>query len=306
MYRKDESMRSRSIELQLRWPPVVMLLATAAIGCGAADLKGYRPASEQAAANPDSIRADNRSDPSMGTTQKTLPETTAIPRVSEAGSIELIPVSALVPVNVVQDVRGLMNAPGSKPRETENPASENGKASDLISTAQPEQATSSAVESATASKVAATGPNHVEVLIKEKKFQTDSKTGALRVSFDDLDLLKVLNMEPVTDNAVELMPAWLKGLEGKTIRIRGFMYPTYETEGIERFVLARDNQICCFGRDPKIYDLVQIDMKAGKTTNYIPATRAFDVTGKLKMEMLAEDGKPYGLYVLEDATVIDR
>ena len=102
------------------------------------------------------------------------------------------------------------------------------------------------------------------------------------------------------------MPSWLKGLSGQRIKIRGFMYPTFETEGIERFVLARDNQICCFGRDPKIYDLVQIDMRAGKTTNYIPATRAFDVVGRLKIEMVAEGGKPYGLYFLEDAEVIDR
>ena len=84
------------------------------------------------------------------------------------------------------------------------------------------------------------------------------------------------------------------------------MYPTYETEGIERFVLARDNQICCFGRDPKIYDLVQVDMKSGKTTNYIPATRAFDVVGTFRIKMLADEGKPYGLYLIEQAAVIDR
>ena len=128
----------------------------------------------------------------------------------------------------------------------------------------------------------------------------------MRVSYDDLDLLKVLNMEPVTIDAIDHMPAWLKGLNGQRIKIRGYMFPTFETEGIERFVLARDNQICCFGRDPKVYDLVQIDLKAGKTTHYIPATRAFDVVGRLKLEMVAADDKPFGLYFLEDAEVIDR
>jgi hypothetical protein len=149
-------------------------------------------------------------------------------------------------------------------------------------------------------------PRGVEILVKDKTFRKEPKTGALRVSFDDLDLLKVLNMEPVTENAAEVMPDWLKGLDGKLIRIRGFMYPTFDTEGIEHFVLARDNQICCFGRDPKIYDLVQIDMKPGKSTVYIPATRAFDVIGKFRIEMLAQEGKPYGLYVIEQAEVIDR
>ena len=113
-------------------------------------------------------------------------------------------------------------------------------------------------------------------------------------------------MEPVSIDAIDHMPAWLKGLNGQRIKIRGFMFPTFETEGIERFVLARDNQICCFGRDPKVYDLVQVDLKPGKTTNYIPSTRAFDVVGRLKFEMVAADDKPYGLYFLEDAVVIDR
>jgi hypothetical protein len=84
------------------------------------------------------------------------------------------------------------------------------------------------------------------------------------------------------------------------------MYPTYDTEGIEHFVLARDNQICCFGRDPKIYDLIQVDMKEGKTTSYIPATRAFDVIGEFHIQMQSEDGKPFGLYGIEKANVIDR
>ena len=100
------------------------------------------------------------------------------------------------------------------------------------------------------------------MLVKEKTFRTEPKTGALRLTFDDLDLLKILNMDPVVENAVELMPDWLRGLEGKTIRLRGVMYPTFDAEGLENFVLARDSQTCCFGREPKIYDLIQVDMKA--------------------------------------------
>ena len=47
-------------------------------------------------------------------------------------------------------------------------------------------------------------------------------------------------------------------------------------------------------------------MREGKTTNYIPATRAFDVVGTLRIKMVAPDGTPYGLYFIEQATVIDR
>ncbi|HTN02697.1 MAG TPA: hypothetical protein VL132_12495 [Planctomycetaceae bacterium] len=145
----------------------------------------------------------------------------------------------------------------------------------------------------------------VQILIPEKEFRTEGAGGTIRVSYDDLDLLKVLNMEPVTPNAVEVMPTWLKELDGRKIRIRGFMYPTFEPTGIEKFVLARDNQICCFGRDPKVYDLIAIEMKSGKTTNYIP-NRPFDVAGTFRIEMFEDGGKPLGLYWISDAEIFQK
>ncbi|HUE16637.1 MAG TPA: hypothetical protein VMR25_20855, partial [Planctomycetaceae bacterium] len=66
----------------------------------------------------------------------------------------------------------------------------------------------------------------VQLLIPQRNFKPEGPDGAWRVSYDDIDLLKILNMDPVTPNAGNLMPAWLKGLEGRRIRIRGYMYPT--------------------------------------------------------------------------------
>lgn len=274
----------------------LFLAACSFVGCNnQTDLTGYHRANQ---------RTEKTSSVAKSDATEPVPELPATADISVASNDSsgsksepttnapdvIAPVSALVPVNVVDGnkVKALMSIPSVDTKVAPESAVAN-------------PPTPGGITDASQS----TQPRKVEVLVKEKKFSLD-KTGALRVSFDDLDLLKVLNMEPVVVNATELMPEWLRGLNGKTIRLRGFMYPTYDTEGIEHFVLARDNQICCFGRDPKIYDLVQVDMKAGKTTNYIPATRAFDVVGKFKIDMLAEDGKPYGLYVLEQADVIDR
>ncbi|QDV29522.1 hypothetical protein Spb1_14290 [Planctopirus ephydatiae] len=145
----------------------------------------------------------------------------------------------------------------------------------------------------------------VKLLIPEKQFSAEGKDQALRVSYDDLDLLKVLNMEPVTDQCVELMPDWLKQLNGQKVRIRGFMYPTFEATGITEFVLARDNQICCFGRNPKVYDLIGVKMAAGKTTHYIP-NRPFDVTGTFVIEKASAEGEIFGLYWIRDAVINER
>lgn len=256
-------------------------------GCGGSDLSEYRPvektnsqSAKQSASPPSKAESPPDNVPAPGT-QIAVASTTA-ESAAETDTIasEVIPVSALAPLNVVDgtSVKSLMKVviPGG-------------------STPSPLETTS-----------ASAAPHQVELLIPEKTFRRDASSKALRVSYDDLDLLKVLNLEPVTDNAVELMPTWLKELDGQRIRIRGFMYPTFEAEGIEMFALARDNQICCFGRDPKVYDLVQVDLREGRTTEYIPPTRAFDVVGKFKIKMATEDGKPYELYHLQDAEIIDR
>ena len=149
-------------------------------------------------------------------------------------------------------------------------------------------------------------PLEVKLLVPDKSFQKVEPDGALRVSYDDLDLIKVLNMDPVTLDAPDLMPKWLKGLDGKRIRLRGFMYPPYSDTENASFVLARDNEICCFGRNPKPYDVIQIVMRKGVTTNYIQ-NRPFDVVGTFHIELLTYDDKKVdGLYLIDDAIVMDR
>lgn len=148
-------------------------------------------------------------------------------------------------------------------------------------------------------------PREIKLLVPEREFQAEGPREAVRVSFDDFDLLKVLNMEPVPVDAADHMPDWLKGLDGRVVRVRGFMYPSFEETGIEQFLLARDNQICCFGRDPKIYDLVHVRMKSGVTTRYI-ANRPFDVVGVFRIKPAALDGRLAALYKIEEGTVIEK
>lgn len=150
-------------------------------------------------------------------------------------------------------------------------------------------------------------PREVKLLVPERTFQEQGREKALRVTFDDVDLLKVLNMEPVQADAPKLMPSWLKGLDGQRIRLRGFMYPTFQDTDIEVFLLARDNDICCFGRSPKVYDIIKVSMKDGETTDYIQG-RPFDVVGIFHIAEeaeIAKDALPK-LYSMTDAVVISR
>uniref|UniRef100_A0A7C2K0D5 DUF3299 domain-containing protein n=1 Tax=Schlesneria paludicola TaxID=360056 RepID=A0A7C2K0D5_9PLAN len=245
-----------------------------ALGCDAGrpagEFKTYDQllTKEQAAAG---TAADRDVDEDQPLTADIVPE-------PERTVVDDPPVSAIVPINVVDGTQA---------------------ASILEASTSNSQAVTSAVAAA------ATAPRTIELLVPQREFKLEGKPAGLRVSYDDLDLLKILNMDPVPADATDHFPGWLKDLNGKQVRIRGFMYPTFESSGIEQFVLARDNQICCFGRDPKVYDLIAVQLAPGRTTDYIP-NRPFDVVGTFRIEMLAERGKPLGLYWLEDAQVIDR
>ncbi|QDT88688.1 hypothetical protein [Gimesia algae] len=151
----------------------------------------------------------------------------------------------------------------------------------------------------------ASEPREVKILVKERSFRRTSPENALLVNYDDLDLLKIMNMEPVTPEAPELMPEWLKNLDGKRIRIRGFMYPPFQQSGNEYFLLARDNQICCFGKNPKIYDLFPVIMREGVTADYI-LNRPFDVVGVFHINAESFDGELERIYTIDDAIVIDK
>lgn len=146
--------------------------------------------------------------------------------------------------------------------------------------------------------------NKIELLVPYKSFRRERGTDAVRVSYDDIDLLKVLNMEPVPPNAVEYFPEWLSALNGRQIRIRGFMYPKYVSEGIETFTLARDNGICCFQRMPKIYDVIFVKLEPGRTTDYIEA-RPFDVEGTFHIDNEDDGSELPRLYKIDNARILE-
>jgi hypothetical protein len=155
------------------------------------------------------------------------------------------------------------------------------------------------------SALALANPRQIELLVPTKTWSMDRQTDAIRLTFDDFNLLSVLNMEPVTEDAVSHMPEWLRSLDGKRVRLRGYMYLTFEPE-VERFVLLRDNLECCFGPGAKIYDNLLVDMKPGTKAKYVNMKESLEVVGRFRIDLKAERGYIYGLYRIEDATVIKR
>lgn len=143
--------------------------------------------------------------------------------------------------------------------------------------------------------------------MESRTFEAVGPGDAVRVSFDDLDLLKVLGVDRrIPLDVVESFPGWLADLDGRRVRLRGFMYPPFEATGIRGFLLARDNEICCFGRDPLPYDILPVRLAEGETTDYLQAV-PFDVVGTFHIDTLPSDldeTELQQLYSIDEATII--
>ena len=145
----------------------------------------------------------------------------------------------------------------------------------------------------------------IKLLVPEQTFSVEGPEGALRISYDDFDLEKVLNVTIAPPGIEKHFPEWLSDLEGKRVRVRGFMYPTFQETDLGGFVLARDYGVCCFGPQGKIYHLVEVAMREGETTDYIHA-RPFDVVGEFHIRPDDDGEELLQLYQIEDAVVIEK
>ena len=146
-------------------------------------------------------------------------------------------------------------------------------------------------------------PGGPRLLIPHKNFRPEGNPPALRVSYDDIDLLRVLNVEPVPPDVVDQFPDWLRELDGERVRIRGFMYPSYE-EMLSAFVLTRDTGVCCFGPNPKVYYLIGVKLKEGTKVKYVQ-NRPVDVVGTFHIQPVVSDGNWFQLYKITDASVVE-
>ncbi|HTU25140.1 MAG TPA: hypothetical protein VMF30_07070 [Pirellulales bacterium] len=90
----------------------------------------------------------------------------------------------------------------------------------------------------------------------------------------------------------------VKDLDGKWIKIRGYILPGFQDTGIKQFVLTRDNMECCFGKGAALHDCVLVEMLDDATTNF--TVRPVTVIGKFSVkEVVDADGKQLAIYRLE-------
>jgi hypothetical protein len=101
--------------------------------------------------------------------------------------------------------------------------------------------------------------------------------GYLRISYETLQ-----------PKPGESIPASARELDGKKVFIKGYMYPSNQMTGIREFVLCRDNGTCCFGGQPKLADMIQVNLKEPLTLDYQTGLRR--VAGTFRLQPNAARG----------------
>jgi len=87
-----------------------------------------------------------------------------------------------------------------------------------------------------------------------------------------------------------LPPSNIKKLDGRRVRITGFMFPLQEGASIKNFCLLRTTQTCCYGPRPQYNQYLFVEM-AKPTTFY--RLEPVSCVGKFRVEPIPEEGYIY-------------
>lgn len=118
------------------------------------------------------------------------------------------------------------------------------------------------------------------------------------VTFDNLKF----EMEKGADFERSMLTGEIEQLAGKTIRIRGYILPSFQQAGITQFVLVRDNMECCFGPGAALYDCIRVEMEPGKATEF--SIRPVAVEGVFQLEeFFGPDDKHLAIYYMTGEAV---
>lgn len=96
----------------------------------------------------------------------------------------------------------------------------------------------------------------------------------------------------------EMLTEAIEGLKTQKVKLRGYMFPTFQQSGITKFVLVRDNMECCFGPGAMIYDCVMVEMAEGKSTDF--SVRPIAVEGTFDVKPIDDgEGNLLSLYYIK-------
>ena len=121
-------------------------------------------------------------------------------------------------------------------------------------------------------------------------YATEVPEGYERLSYD------VLQPDPAVPG--ELVPPSAVEWHGKRVFVKGYVYPGRQTDGIQDFILCRDQGDCCFGGNPRLTDRIQVHLAGSLRLTYTP--RPIKLAGTFRLQRIAAlDGLGQVVYHLD-------
>lgn len=132
-------------------------------------------------------------------------------------------------------------------------------------------------------------------IVEERKSRESAKQKG-ELTFDDIKF----DIEKGGKFKRSMITESIEALDKKTIQIRGYILPAsvFKQNGIEEFVLVRDNMECCFGPGAALYDCIIVQMEKGKTADF--SVRPIAVKGKFEIKEFTypDSDEHYAIYKL--------
>ena len=93
----------------------------------------------------------------------------------------------------------------------------------------------------------------------------------------------------------------IKELDGKTVKIRGYIRPSLKQKGITKFVFVRDNKECCFGPGAMLYDCMLVMMEKGTSVKF--TVRPITIQGTFYIKKFkGPDGKVWAIFRMKNVS----
>lgn len=128
-------------------------------------------------------------------------------------------------------------------------------------------------------------------------YETECREGYRRTNFPK----EISDRQFVYYRGIRRLHPEVAPLIGEKVFLKGFMYNTQALTGLKEFVFLKDNGECCFGGDPKPYDMMEVRMTGDQTTRAY--TGMIAVSGTLHANVRAADGEP--VYTV-DADIVEE
>jgi hypothetical protein len=127
------------------------------------------------------------------------------------------------------------------------------------------------------------------------EYLTEVPEGHVRLTYNDL--------QPDERVPGQVVPPAIHEQDGKRVFIKGYVLAGTRREGIQTFILVRDQGDCCFGGNPKLTDRVLVQLKPGRVFSY--TDRRQKIVGEFHVRAgKAVDVPGDVVYQLQDAEIL--